>query len=90
MNIFAGNLSLNVTEEDLRVEFRAFGKVSFVNIVKDRSKRASAGFGFVEMPEQVEAEAAILALHGKEIKGQAITVNDARPRPLKVPEKVAE
>ena len=84
MNIFAGNLSKDVTEEDLRAEFRAFGTVSFVNIVKDRTKRASAGFGFIEMPEQLEAEAAISGLHGKELKGQALTVNDARPRSLKV------
>jgi RNA recognition motif-containing protein len=90
LNIFAGNLSVNVTEEDLRTEFRAYGKVAFVNIVKDRSKRVSAGFGFIEMPEQAEAEAAIAALSGKELKGQAITVNDARPRSLKVPEKAAE
>jgi len=84
LNIFAGNLSRDVTEEDLRVEFRAYGEVSFVNIVKDRSKRVSAGFGFIEMPVQLEAETAITALHGKELKGQPLTVNDARPRPKKV------
>ena len=80
MNIYAGNLSKAVTEDDLREAFRVYGEVSFVNIVKDRSNRVSTGFGFLAMPVQVEAEAAIEALHGKEIKGQSIIVNEARPR----------
>ena len=80
MNIYAGNLAKAVTEEDLREAFREFGKVSFVNIVKNRLSRISAGFGFIEMPEQLEAEAAITGLHGKELKGQSITVNEARTR----------
>lgn len=82
MNIYAGNLSLEVTEEDLRKAFRAFGEVSFVNIVQDRSKRASAGFGFLGMPVQLEAEAAITGLHATELKGQTLAVTEARPRPL--------
>ena len=81
MNIFAGNLSKEVTEEDLRKAFLVFGQVAFVNIVKDRSNRVSTGFGFLQMPDQAEAEAAILGLHGKTMKGQAIIVNEARPRP---------
>jgi RNA recognition motif-containing protein len=80
MNIYAGNLALGVTEDDLREAFRAYGEVSFVNIVKDRSNRVSTGFGFLAMPVQVEAEAAIIGLHGKEMKGQSIIVNEARPR----------
>ena len=80
MNIYAGNLSRDVTEEDIRVAFRAYGQVSFVNIVKDRSSRISSGFGFLEMPVQLEAEAAITGLHGKDMKGQLIVVNEARPR----------
>ena len=82
MNIYAGNLSRDVTENDLREAFRAFGQVAFVNIVKDRSNKVSSGFGFVAMPVQLEAEAAISALHGKELKGQSLTVNEARPRTL--------
>ncbi len=81
MNIFAGNLSKEVTEDDLRVAFRAFGEVSFVNIVKNRSNKISSGFGFLEMPVQDQAEAAITALHGTNIKGRTIVVNEARPRP---------
>ncbi len=80
MTIFAGNLSKDVTEEDLRKAFKAYGEVSFVNIVKDRSNRVSTGFGFLQMPDQTEAEAAILALHGRTMKGQAIVVNEAGPR----------
>jgi RNA recognition motif-containing protein len=82
MTIYAGNLSVQVNEDDLRVEFRAFGAVAFVNIVKDRNNSASKGFGFIEMPVQDEAVAAIAALHGKQIKGNAIVVNEARPRPF--------
>lgn len=81
MTIFAGNLSLTVTEDDLRTEFRQYGEVSFVNIVKDRATRSSTGFGFLEMPIEIEALAAITALHGKELKGQSIIVNAAQPRP---------
>lgn len=82
MTIYAGNLSVQVNEDDLRLEFRAFGTVAFVNIVKGRNNSASMGFGFIEMPVQNEAEAAIAALHGKQLKGTAIVVNEARPRPF--------
>ena len=81
MNIYAGNLSREVTEDDLREAFRVYGQVAFVNIVKDRSNKISTGFGFLEMPVQVEAEAAISGLHGKDMKGKSIIVNEARPRP---------
>lgn len=81
MNIYAGNLAQEVTEDDLRKAFRAYGEVSFVNIVKDRTKKFSSGFGFLAMPVQVEAEAAITGLHGKEMKGKSIVVNEARPQP---------
>lgn len=83
MTIYAGNLSMQVNEDDLRGEFRAFGKVAFVNIVKDRNGSTSKGFGFIEMPVQDEAEAAIASLHGKELKGMVIVVNEARPRPFR-------
>jgi RNA recognition motif-containing protein len=82
MNIYAGNLAQAVTEDDLREAFRAFGEVSFVNIVKDRANKSSRGFGFLAMPVQLEAEAAVTALHGKEMKGQSLIVNEARPRTL--------
>ena len=79
MNIYAGNLSQDVTEDDLRKAFRVFGEVSFVNIVRSWRNKTSAGFGLLEMPVMLEAEAAITGLHGSELKGQAITVNAARP-----------
>lgn len=82
MKIYAGNLSPQVIEDDLRLEFRAFGTVNFVNIVKDRNHKTSKGFGFIEMPVQDEAQAAVSALHGKQIKGTSIVVNEASPRPL--------
>ena len=77
MNIFAGNLSKDVTEEDLRVTFRAFGQVSFVNIVRDKF-RISRGFGILEMPTLPEAEAAIAGLHATEMKGKKISVKKAQ------------
>ncbi len=82
MNIYAGNLSREVTEEDLRKAFRVFGEVSFVNIVHDRTNKTSAGFGFLGMPVQAEAEAAITGLHATELNGQKLSVNEARPRAL--------
>ena len=82
MNIYAGNLSQEVKEDDLRKAFSAFGKVSFVNIVRSWRLKTSAGFGFLEMPVLEEAEAAIKALHATELKGQKLKVNEARPRPL--------
>ena len=81
MNIYAGNLSQEVTEDDLREAFGVYGQVAFVNIVKDRSNKVSTGFGFLAMPVQAEAEAAIIGLHGKNMKGKSLVVNEARPRP---------
>ncbi len=82
MNIFTGNLSPEVTEEDLRKEFKAFGQVTFVNLVRERFGSVSRGFGYLGMPVQSEAEAAIVGLHGKELKGKTLVVNEARPRAL--------
>ncbi|HTK82292.1 MAG TPA: RNA-binding protein [Bacteroidota bacterium] len=82
MNIYAGNLSQEVKEEDLRKAFAAFGTVSFVNIVWNWKLKSSAGFGFLAMPVSEEAEAAIKALNATELKGQTLTVNEAKPRPL--------
>ena len=80
MNIYVGNLSNDVTDEDLRQAFEAFGEVSSINIIKDRFSGESRGFGFVEMPTKTEAEAAIEAVNGQEIKGRAVSVNEARPK----------
>jgi RNA recognition motif-containing protein len=80
MNIYVGNLSYEVTEEDLQEAFASFGQVASVNIAKDRWSGRSRGFGFVEMHEQDEAQSAINGLSGKVLKGRAIRVSEARPR----------
>lgn len=80
MNIYVGNLSRDVTEDDLRQAFEAFGEVGNINIIKDRFSGESRGFGFVEMPSKAEAEAGIEGLNNQEIKGRAVNVNEARPR----------
>jgi RNA recognition motif-containing protein len=81
MNIYVGNLSYSVTEENLRQAFEAFGQVKSATIVKDRYSGQPRGFGFVEMPERVEAQAAIKNLNGQELLGQRMNVNEAHPRP---------
>ncbi|MCK4250090.1 RNA-binding protein [candidate division WOR-3 bacterium] len=80
MKIYAGNLSYETTEEDLRVAFEAFGKVESATIIKDKYSDRSKGFGFVEMPTAAEAQAAIEGLNGKDLKGRTLNVNEARPR----------
>jgi RNA recognition motif-containing protein len=80
MNIFIGNLSRQVTDADLRAAFEAHGAVSSANVIKDKFTGESRGFGFVEMAVQAEAEAAIAALNGKDLKGRALNVAEAKPR----------
>ena len=80
MNIYVGNLSFDVSEENLRQAFEAFGQVSSATMVKDKYSGRSKGFGFVEMPSAEEARAAIDQLNGKELKGRTLNVNEARPR----------
>jgi RNA recognition motif-containing protein len=80
MNIYVGNLSFDMTEEDLKEAFEAFGEVESVNIITDRYSGRSRGFGFVEMPAKVQAQSAIDGLNGKELKGRPLNVNEARPR----------
>jgi RNA recognition motif-containing protein len=80
MKIYAGNLSYETTEEDLRLAFEAFGKVESATIIKDKYSDRSKGFGFVEMPTAAEAQAAIEGLNGKDLKGRTLNVNEARPR----------
>jgi RNA recognition motif-containing protein len=80
MNIYVGNLSYEVTEEDLKEAFGVFGGVDNVKIIKDNYTGRSKGFGFVEMPAKSEAESAIEGLNGKDLKGRNLNVNEARPR----------
>jgi RNA recognition motif-containing protein len=80
MKIYAGNLSYEVTEEDLRLTFEQFGQVKSATIIKDRDSGRSKGFGFVEMPSKAEGQSAIDDLNGKELKGKTLNVNEARPR----------
>ncbi len=80
MNIYVGNLSRDLSEAELREAFEAFGTVQSASIIKDKFSGDSRGFGFVEMPNKDEADKAIAALNGKELKGRNLTVNEARPR----------
>ena len=80
MNIYVGNLSYGMSEDELREAFGAFGEVSSVKILMDRESGRSRGFGFVEMPNQNEAETAIAQLNGKDVGGRALRINEARPR----------
>ena len=80
MNVYVGNLPWGLSEEDLREAFEAFGEVASVKIIQDKFTGRSRGFGFVEMPNNEEGEAAISALNGKDFKGREIVVNQARPR----------
>ena len=80
MNIYVGNLSYGMSEDELRDAFGAFGQVSSVKILMDRETGRSRGFGFVEMPNKSEAETAITQLNGKDVGGRALRINEARPR----------
>jgi RNA recognition motif-containing protein len=80
MNIYVGNLSYEVAEDDLQQAFEGFGEVTSVNIIKDRWSGQSRGFGFVEMPTKAQAQSAIEGLNGKELKGRKLNVSEARPR----------
>ena len=80
MNIYVGNLSFDVTEQDLRQAFEAFGEVTSANIISDKFTGQSKGFGFIEMSAKEQAQAAIAGMNGKEMKGRALNVNEARPR----------
>ena len=80
MNIYVGNLPYSVTEEQLRAAFADFGEVTSANVIMDRMSGQSKGFGFVEMPNNSEAEEAINALNESAFNGRNIKVNQARPR----------
>jgi cold-inducible RNA-binding protein len=81
MKIYVGNLSYDVTEDELAAEFGTFGKVESVAIPSDKFSGRPKGFGFVEMGSKTEAEAAIAGLNGKSLRERTIVVNEARPRP---------
>ncbi|MFH1359805.1 MAG: RNA-binding protein [Candidatus Omnitrophota bacterium] len=78
MNIYIGNFSSDVTEDDLRQAFEKFGQVADVKLIKDKYSGESRGFGFIEMPSKKEAEEAMNGT--KELKGRMVVVNEARPR----------
>jgi RNA recognition motif-containing protein len=80
MNIYVGNLHRDASDNDLRLAFEAVGSVESANVIKDRVTGKSRGFGFVEMPDEKEAQAAIETMNGKDLMGRTINVNEARPR----------
>ena len=80
MRIYVGNLTYDITEEQLRQEFGAFGEVTSVSVITDKYSGRPKGFGFVEMGSKSEGEAAITGLNGKTIQDRSIVVNEARPR----------
>ena len=81
MNIYVGNLSWNLKDQDLSNLFASHGEVSSAKIVTDKFTNRSKGFGFVEMPNDDQAQAAITALNGTEVDGRNIVVNESRPKP---------
>ena len=80
MNIFVGNLSHDVSDEDLRKAFEPFGEVKSATVIRDKFSGEPRGFGFVEMPAKAAAQSAIAGLNGKDLKGRAMNVNEARAR----------
>ena len=80
MNIYIGNLPYNASEDEVRQAFEAYGQVASVALIKDRMTGQPRGFGFVEMPNQSEAQAAIDGLNGKDFMNRTLVVNQARPR----------
>jgi RNA recognition motif-containing protein len=80
MNMYIGNLAYDVTENDLRDAFSEFGEVASVKIIIDKFSGRAKGFGFVEMPDNSEADQAIKALNGKVFNGRSIKVNQAEAR----------
>lgn len=81
MDIYVGNLAYATDDEGLRAAFAAYGEVTAARVVRDRMTGRSKGFGFVEMPNAEEANAAITALNGAELDGRPLRVNESQPRP---------
>lgn len=80
MNIYVGNLSWNLKDQDLSDLFTPYGEVSSAKIIQDKMTNRSKGFGFVEMPNDAEAQAAIAQLNGAEVDGRNLVVNESRPK----------
>ncbi len=80
MNIYVGNLAYSMTDEELNELFSEFGEVQSASVIMDKFSGQSKGFGFVEMPDNAAADAAIKELNGKSVKGRALKVNQAKPR----------
>ena len=80
MNIYVGRLPYRMTEDQVQQTFEEFGRVSSCLIIKDKTTGASKGFGFVEMPDAHAGQAAINGLNGRDVMGQRLQVNEARPR----------
>lgn len=80
MNLYIGNLAKEVTDEDLQAAFSAYGEVASAKVIRDKFSNLSRGFGFVEMPSNSEADAAIKALNGEELKGKVLQISEARPK----------
>jgi len=81
MNIYIGNLPYSISEDELRDLFAAHGEVTSANIIMDRDSGRSKGFGFIEMPDKAQGEAAINAINQTDVQGRSVRVNEARPRP---------
>lgn len=81
MNIYIGNLEYGITEDKLKEVFSEFGEVSSVKLITDKYSGQSKGFGFIDMPDNSEADIAISSLNGKAINGRPVKVNEAKPRP---------
>jgi cold-inducible RNA-binding protein len=80
LNIYVGNLSFDTSERELEAAFAIYGAVTSARIATDRDTNRPRGFGFVEMGNQAEAEAAIAGLNGTDLQGRTLTVNEAKPR----------
>lgn len=80
MNIYVGNLPYSMRDDDLREAFAPFGAIDSAKVIMDRATDRSKGFGFVEMPNADEANAAVQSMNGKEVDGRPLRVNEARPR----------
>lgn len=80
MNIYVGNLSWDVSDDELRKLFEEFGTVTSASVIQEKYTHRSRGFGFVEMPDDAQAQAAINGLNGKEFKGRPLKVTQARPQ----------
>ncbi len=85
MNIYVGNLAYSVTEDQLRSAFSEFGSVDSVNVITDKFTGQSKGFGFVEMADNSEADAAMKALNDTALGGRNMKVNQAKPREARPP-----